>query len=138
VNNLKMLVISMLVAVLVGCVAEGPVPPAPGPYWYDYYYYPSVGVYFDIYSGNYYYRSGDRWAHSPALPPTIHLDQRDRHRFESRERKPYHNDQQHRERFKPLPSYKPNQDHDRQEREYNRKSHEQYRNNPPRRQEPRK
>lgn len=125
----KGLAVLVMVISLGGCVVEGPLPPGPGPYLYDYYFYPSVGVYFDIYSGYYYYHSDGRWVHTLVLPPNIHLDQRDRHRFESKNPEPYRKDKEHRERFKPIPDYKSNRDYDRKEREYNRQSHEKYRDN---------
>lgn len=121
------LAVLALVIGLVSCAVEGPVPPGPGPYWYDYYYYPSVGVYFNIRSGYYYYHSDGRWVRTTVLPPIIRLDPRDRHRFESREPEPFHRNKEYRERYKPIPDFKPNRDHDRQERDFNRRSHEQYR-----------
>ena len=126
-NILKGFAVLALVIGLGGCVVEGPVPPGPRVHFYDYYYYPSVGVYFDIGTGYYYYRSGGGWVHTLTLPPTIRLDQRDRHRFESRDRDPYRNDQKNRERFKPIPRFQPNPNNDRKERDFHRKSHEQYR-----------
>jgi hypothetical protein len=117
----------VLVIGIAGCAVEGPIPPGPVPYWYDYYFYPSVGVYFNIHSGYYYYRSGGRWVHTLILPPTIRLDQKDRHSFRSKEPEPFRNDREHRDRFKPIPHYQPNRDRDHREREFNRETHKQYR-----------
>lgn len=136
-NIPKGLAVLLLIVGLSSC-AVGPVAPGPGPYMYDYYYYPSAGVYFNIYSGYYYYPSDGRWVRTLRLPPTIHLDQRDRHRFESREPEPFQHNQEYRERFKPIPHFQPSPDRDRREREFNRQTHEQYRNNPPRKQDQRK
>jgi hypothetical protein len=124
---LKGLAILALVVGVASCAVEGPVPPPPpGPYLYDYFFYPSVGVYFNIRSGYYYFRSDGRWVRSNSLPPRIRLDHRDRHRIETREPEPYRRNPQYQQRFKPIPHYQPSRNHDHQEREFNRQSHKQF------------
>ena len=119
--------LAMLVLGISSCAIEGPVVPGPGPYMYDYYYYPSVGVYFNVYSGYYHYYSNGRWVRSVTLPPTIYLNPRDRHQLKTKEPDPYLNNQIYQGRYKPIPNYKTNRDRDSKEREYNRKSFEKYR-----------
>jgi hypothetical protein len=109
-----------------GCAYEGPVAPGPQPYMYDYYYYPSSRVYFNIHSGYYDYYMNGRWFRSLALPPTIYLSPRDRHHFQSREAKPFQHDHRNREHYRPIPDMKHDREQDHRARDFDRKSHEQY------------
>lgn len=43
-------------------------------HYYDYYFYPHIGVYFHLFSGDYYIRQHGRWRRLHALPPGIWLD----------------------------------------------------------------
>ena len=113
-----------------GCVVDTRVPPghlAPAPYpLYDYYYYPSVGVYFHITSGDYYYYSRGKWLRTTILPPEIRLDPRDRRPVRIDTDKPYLKHPEHQQNFRPQPNYRPESSHDREEREQNRKLFEDY------------
>lgn len=65
--------------------APAPVVVAPAPVWapppggsiYSYYYYPSVGVYFDFGRGLYFYLSGSKWVQTKTRPPVMVYDDRD-------------------------------------------------------------
>jgi hypothetical protein len=94
---------------------------------YHYYYYPSVGVYFGIYSGDYYYYSDHHWRQSKMLPPGIYLDRRDRVPLWADRNKPYLKHDEHRQHFKPNPDYHPDKNRDRDERAYDRKRHDESR-----------
>lgn len=96
------------------------------PYYYDYHYYPSVKVYFNLYSGWYYYRSGPGWVHARTLPSRFYLSPRDRVHLRIWADVPYRHFATHQERFRPYPSYRHNRDYNRFERRYNRSHHEQY------------
>ena len=117
-----------LAAGLPGCVydAYGPGPSAvrqPG-YHYDYYYYPGASVYFNVYSGYYYYRSNNVWLRARALPSYIYLGPRVSLRIWSDRPYTYYN--VHRERYRPSPSYRPNPTRDHRERRYDTDHHERY------------
>ena len=60
-------------------------------HYYEYYYYPSVGVYFHVYSGYYYYRRGSAWVRVKVLPSHIHLHKYDRRIIRSKDYRPYLN-----------------------------------------------
>ncbi|MDH5648306.1 MAG: hypothetical protein OEY67_01515 [Gammaproteobacteria bacterium] len=92
-------------------------------YWpyYDYFYYPSVYVYFHYHSGFYYYYSDNRWKRSKVLPPYIVLDPRERTRLRLDTDKPYLKNDEHRQRYRSRPDYKPDPGLDRREREENRR-----------------
>lgn len=116
----QLAVLALVVIGLSSCVVEG----TSG--LYDYYYYPSASVYFNIHSGYYRYYDHGRWIRSSTLPPTIHLSPRDRHFFQTREPEPFHRNRQYQERFKPTPHYQPNAEHDRQERRFDRDAYNRY------------
>ena len=63
-----------------------------------YYYYPSVGVYFDLSTRSYFYLSGGVWTVSTNLPPTIVLDS-DHVRVELDTDRPYLYYDEHKARF---------------------------------------
>jgi len=120
----------VIVLGLNGCVVESHVPPGysvPAPYpLYDYYYYPSVNVYFHIPSGVYYYYTRGKWIQTTVLPPEIRLTPRDRHPLRIESEKPYLQHPEHQQMYRPQPNYRPEQEPDRQERDLNRKLYEQY------------
>jgi hypothetical protein len=79
------LVCAIGLAVLVGCVVEGPPPPPPGPpgppgppvaAGYDYYYYPDEEVYFYPATGVYFWFGGGGWHSGPHVPGGIVLHER--------------------------------------------------------------
>ena len=87
-------ILATVLIALNGCVYD-PVyygPPSYTEYhpdFYDYYYYPSVGVYFQFTTGYYYYRSRDIWVQTRQLPPNIYIDPRDRITIRIESDKPY-------------------------------------------------
>ena len=94
---------------------------------YDYYYYPSVRVYFRYSTGYYYYPSGSVWIKTRRLPPVYRLDQRDRVIIRIEKDKPYARHHQHRDKYRPHSDYRPDPYRDEKERYYNQKRYEQYR-----------
>ena len=68
--------------------------------WYDYYYYPSVGVYFNYRTGYYYHHDHGRWRHVRRLPRHIHINQRDRVHLRMRGDRPYTKYSEHRRIYK--------------------------------------
>jgi hypothetical protein len=131
---LRLFLAGSLAAVASGCV-YGPGPrPAPSgprsnaPYYYDYYYYPHADVYFQIYTGEYYYRSGGNWRQARALPPNIYLDPGDRRQLRIENDRPYAQDR-HRQAQPAAPAsrYKPDPARDRQERQNNTRRYDEYR-----------
>lgn len=57
-----------------GCVAGGAYYTDPYVTGYDYWYYPSVGVYYDNARGYYHYQSGGTWMETRVLPSYIYRD----------------------------------------------------------------
>lgn len=94
-------------------------------HYYDYYYYPSVGVYFHVYSGYYYYRRGSAWVRVKRLPSYIHLNQHDRRTIRSKDYRPYLKYDQHRKQYPPRGKQE-NGRYDRQERDRNAKRYNDY------------
>jgi len=45
-------------------------------YYYDYYYYPQVGVYYHPFTSDYYHRRDGRWWRTRALPKHVWLNKR--------------------------------------------------------------
>lgn len=68
--------------------------------WYDYYYYPAVGVYFNYRTGYYYYSHRGRWRHARRLPSHIHVRDYDRVHIRMRDDKPYRKYKEHRVKYK--------------------------------------
>lgn len=114
-----------LAGVMTSC-APAPYPSySPHPaYFYDYAYFPGPGVYFNYYSGYYYYRSHNAWVQARALPPDIYLGPRVALRIWSD--RPYTYYQVHHKRYRPPASYHPSRSKDRYERSYNHEHHQQY------------
>lgn len=120
----------ILAALLSGCAYYGaPYARAYGPYYYDYYYYPHANVYFRLYTGDYYFPLGGTWHRSRVLPPSIHLDLRDRHALRIRDATPYLHDRLHRQAIHPPAGfrYQPTPAHDREARAFNRRGFDLYR-----------
>jgi hypothetical protein len=119
-----------------GCYAE-PYRPAPvyHDHWYpyDYFYYPSVGVYFHIHSGYYWYRDHGHWVRVKRLPPHVVILSRDRHRIRVDHGEPWRYHQRHVERYQPRVVPRPDphrpQIHERNrvEREHNRRLYDEHR-----------
>lgn len=96
---------------------------------FDYFYYPSSRVYFNIASGNYYYPDGRYWRHVRKLPPRYHLDRRDRIRVRVKSDRPYIKHHDHIKHHQNHPTYRYNKQHDRGERDNNYRRHKEYREN---------
>lgn len=129
----------LLAGGLSGCYAEPyrPAPPrayVPAYQWYpyDYFYYPSVGVYFHIHTGYYWYRDHDHWVRVKRLPPHIVVLARDRQRIRIDHGEPWRYHERHVERYQPrvVPRLDPRQpqiyERNRVEREHNRRLHREY------------
>ena len=65
-----------------------------------YQFYPSVGVYVNIHTGQYFYMSGGIWTVSAHLPPTIVLDTHSFVRLELETDRPYTYYDQHKVKYK--------------------------------------
>lgn len=123
--------IALMVALVTAACTYAPArrgPPYPD-YYYDYYYYPHTDVYFQLYTGEYYYRTGRDWHRARILPRVIYLDPRERVTIRIRDPKPYLHAPAHRKAYPPPPNYRyvPNRERDRAEREHNLRQHEQFR-----------
>ncbi len=94
---------------------------------YDYYYYPSSRIYFNIVTGLYYYPDGDRWRQIRTLPPRYYLDSRDRVniRIKSKDR-PYLMHHEHRVKYAPRTKYKRDYHRNQTERNYNQSRYKEY------------
>jgi len=133
-RNLKGLLIIVAGLAVTGCAVtvREPGPPAAGygsayGYYDDYYYYPSARVYFQIYTGYYYYWAGNRWLRSRVLPGHIRLHADDRHRLTIKDRYPYLRDHEYQRQYRPRPSQRYNEGDDRRERELNTRRYRDYR-----------
>ena len=128
--GLVAILLTATAAGLSGCAAYYG-PPATyvrSPYYYDYYYYPHADVYFQIYSGEYYYRSGGAWRRSRALPKNVYPDRRDRGPMHIPGKTPYtHNVQRPQARPSPNRQYQRSPQQNREERQNNTRRHEEYR-----------
>ncbi len=122
------IIAALMGAGLTACATEPP-PPAYYSHYhpYDYYYYPSVGIYFRYSTGYYYYPSGSVWIKTRKLPPRYRLDQHDRIIIRMDNDKPYKNHYQHQERYRSRPDYRPDPYRDEKERYYNQRQYEEYR-----------
>lgn len=98
------------VGILIGDVVK-PLAPEPGPpphapakgyrAKHSYYYYPSVGVYYDIGRRSYFYLEGDRWRISLALPETLRVRLGDRVALELDTDTPYTHYDEHKKKYPP-------------------------------------
>lgn len=66
----------------------------------DFYFYPNVGVYFSIRSGDYYYRPHGHWTRVRTLPSHIHLQPRHRVKLRLDRDRPYRHYDDHRSRYR--------------------------------------
>ncbi len=96
------------------------------PHYYDYYYYPSVRVYFQFTSGFYYYHDHQRWVQTRVLPPHIHIDTRDRVRIRIDSDRPYVKHKEHHRIYKPKPKFQADKKRNLKEREANQQWYETY------------
>ena len=94
---------------------------------YDYHYYPSIGVYFHVYSGDYYHYHKRAWVKGRKLPSNIRIDPRDRVRVRVDSGRPYSRSKEHRRAYKPRKDYRRDTKLDRKERSYNSGRYEQNR-----------
>ena len=131
-QSLTGIVIAALVSGLASCVPYHGAPRVYAPthrnYPYHHYYYPSIGVYFHLHSGHYYYHSDRRWIRSPHLPPRLYLDRKDRVRLWIDADTPYLRNDIHRRKYKPYGSYRTDKHRNRREREHNLNKHREYQN----------
>lgn len=98
-------------------------------YPYDYYYYPSLGVYFHISSGYYFYHDGVSWLRVRTLPPRFYLDPNDRVRIVIKSDKPYLSHDAHRLRYTPRPDYRHDVERNKVERHHNTQRYQTYQKN---------
>lgn len=96
------------------------------PHPYDYYYYPSVRVYFNFTTGYYYYPSHGVWLHSRVLPRHIYLDPRERVRVQINDPQPYRKTPELEKRYTPRPNYRIEERYNIQERDANRNWYRDY------------
>lgn len=99
----------------------------------QYYYYPSVSVYYHIQTGYYFYYSSGAWLRVRVLPRHIHLGSHDRVRIRIKGGRPYAHYDQHRLRYKPNKKYKKLFRRGNDERSHNRRQHDAYGDQPERR-----
>lgn len=90
---------------------------------YDYYYYPTLRIYFNVVSGYYYYSDGVRWIRTRTLPARYFLDSRDRVRIVIKSDKPYLWNARHRVTYQARPAYKLDRSQDLNERRYHGNQH---------------
>ena len=119
-------VASLLIVGATACT-HAPIHDDPASYRNNYYYYPHVGVYFHLYSGDYYFRDGPNWKRVRVLPSHIFLDHRVRRVILIEEPEPYKRHKVHRERYKVTYNLRRNREHDWDERLHNHKQHLKYR-----------
>lgn len=121
---------SVVLFTTASCTYYGPPAHAPahGYRWHvhDYYYYPSVGVYYHVLTGHYYYRSGGIWTKVRVLPRHIHINRHDRVKIRIKDKRPYLHHEEHRYRYKPKKRLNMDRRYDREEREHLRKRHQDY------------
>ena len=99
---------------------------------YDYFYYPSVSVYFQYSTGFYFYLSDGIWIRNRILPSRFRLNPSDRVPLRIESDKPYLFNSQHMEKFRPGPGLRPSPERDRYERDsLNRTYKERLFNRPP-------
>jgi hypothetical protein len=66
----------------------------------DFYYYPSVGIYFNISSGYYYYQHEHRWVRTRTLPRHYHLHPDHRVRMKAHRDQPYRDYRKHSQNYR--------------------------------------
>ena len=127
----KAIIFVSISGLFAGCVYDPvyygpPAYPDYHPHYYDYYYYPSVGVYFHFTTGYYYYRDHTHWVRARVLPPHIHLDVHNRVKIHVKSDKPYVKYPEHKRIYTPKPDYKYDEKRSKREREANRLWYQQY------------
>lgn len=105
------MIISFLLASCVGIVEvqDTKTKPSPPPHApahgvrakYEYRYYPSVGIYYDINRGIYFYAESGIWKSSNALPPNITVSLGDYVVVDLDTDKPYKYYKQHKKQYPP-------------------------------------
>lgn len=115
---------SVMAVIMPGCVYDpvyyGPPPYTQyHPYYYDYYFYPSVRVYFQFTTGYYFYWLDGRWIKSRTLPPKIHLSLNDRVRIKVESDTPYIKYDEHVRIYKPKEGVPVDLEKSRKERDAN-------------------
>jgi len=76
--------------------------PPPAVAYYDYWYYPSVQVYFDVNRGLYFYLTSNRgWVETRSLPPALRVRLGGYVPIHSRFRQPYREHGEHRRAYPP-------------------------------------
>lgn len=108
-DTLRLALAALLLAGLSACVVvpadyetaphyhHGPV------VWYDYWYYPHVGIYFDVHRSLYFYYVDGRWVSTRILPRHYHGRLGDRIKLRLKDKRPY---VRHREHVKKYPGRK--------------------------------
>ena len=91
------------------------------------YYYPHVGVYFHLYSGDYFYRDSNAWVRVKVLPKRYALDHRVRRTLVIKDELPYRYHARHREHHRLPADFRYDWQHDKAEREHNHRRHMEYR-----------
>jgi hypothetical protein len=69
-------------------------------YYDDFYYYPRVGIYFNIHSGYYYYQHEHRWIRTRTLPRHYRLHPDHRVRMKAHRSQPYRDYKHHSQRYR--------------------------------------
>lgn len=99
---------SAMVALMPGmtaCTTERTVyrtaPPAYPPEYYRYYYYPNAGVYYQVYTGFYFYFFNGAWRRTRQRPVFLNLDRRTRVIIVIRDERPYDRHREHERRYPP-------------------------------------
>jgi hypothetical protein len=68
-------------------------------YYYDYYYYPSIGIYYHLFSGDYFYPHRGRWWRTRDLPHHFRLDKHHRIPLHIKKDRPYDDYRDHHAKF---------------------------------------
>ena len=103
-------------------------------YYYDYYYYPNIGVYYHPFSSDYFYRRDGRWWRTRVLPRNIWLNPRFRVPLHINKDRPFDDDDKNFRRYaRPDEWQRDNrrnsrerEDDDRRERQQNIERHFEY------------
>lgn len=100
--------ILFLSLLLTNCVVA---PAQPGPYygpviWYDYWYYPYAGIYFDIHRNLYFYHHHGRWVSARKLPKHYHGKLGHHVKMRLKDKRPHVRHKQHIQRY-PSKHYQP-------------------------------
>jgi len=91
-----------MVFTLAGCAVEGVAYyPGSARVTYDYWYYPSVGVYYDSRRSYYHYYSGSRWVEASILPSYLYGGLGTYVVINSRDRRPWYYYDDHRRHYPP-------------------------------------